>query len=58
MSVAIFWLVLPTLPMFLVLPALLRAGWSFYASLAVSIGVMLACYAAAVPLLARFNISI
>ena len=44
--------------MFLVLPALLRAGWSFYASLAVSIGVMLACYAAAVPLLARFNISI
>ncbi len=58
LSVATFWLVLPTLPMFLVLPALLKAGWSFYPSLAVSIAVMLACYAAAVPLLARFDITI
>jgi hypothetical protein len=28
-----FWLVLPTLPMFLVIPAMLRASWSFAASL-------------------------
>jgi hypothetical protein len=58
LSVATFWLVLPTLPMFLVLPALLRYGWGFYASLAASIGVMLVCYVVAVPLLARIGISI
>lgn len=29
-----FWYILPTLPLFLVLPALLRAGWSFWAAMA------------------------
>ena len=53
-----FWFVLPTLPMFLVLPALLRHGWGFYASLAASVGVMLICYVVAVPLLGRFGIAI
>lgn len=58
LSVATFWLVLPTLPMFLVLPALLKAGLGFYLSLALSMIVMVACYAVAVPLLARFGITI
>jgi hypothetical protein len=58
LSVSTFWLVLPTLPMFLVLPALLRSGTGFYASLAIAIAVMLACYAIAVPILARFGITI
>lgn len=58
LSTGTFWLVLPTLPMFLVLPALLKSGIGFYASLAISIAVMLACYAIAVPLLARFGITI
>ncbi len=29
-----FWFVLPTLPMFLLLPWMLRRGWGFYSSLA------------------------
>jgi hypothetical protein len=58
LSVATFWLVLPTLPMFLVLPALLKNGMGFYPSLGISIGVMAACYLAAIPLLARFGIQI
>ena len=58
LSVSTFWLVLPTLPMFLVLPWLLRQGWEFYGALATSIGVMAACYLAAVPLLARVGVSI
>ena len=58
LSVATFWLVLPTLPMFLVLPALLKHGIGFYASLGISIAVMAVCYLAAVPLLARFGIEI
>ena len=58
LSVSTFWLVLPTLPMFLVLPALLRQGLGFYPSLGISIAVMLVCYAIAVPVLARFGITI
>ena len=58
LSISTFWLVLPTLPMFLVLPALLKSGIGFYASLAVSIAVMVVCYAIAVPILARFGIAI
>lgn len=58
LSTSTFWLVLPTLPMFLVLPALLKSGMPFYPSLAISITVMLACYVIAVPLLARFGITI
>lgn len=58
LSTSTFWLVLPTLPMFLVLPALLRNGLGFYASLAISVAVMAACYLVAVPLLARLGIQI
>jgi hypothetical protein len=58
LSTSTFWLVLPTLPMFLVLPALIRNGLGFYPSLAISIAVMALCYAAAVPVLARFGIQI
>lgn len=32
---ATFWYVLPSLPMFLVMPALLLRGWSFWAVLAI-----------------------
>ena len=58
LSIATFWLVLPTLPMFLVLPALLKHGHGFYLSLSISVAVMAACYLVAVPLLARFGIEI
>lgn len=58
LSTGTFWLVLPTLPMFLVLPALLKSGMGFYASLGISIAVMLACYVVAIPVLARFGITI
>lgn len=36
---ATFWFVLPSLPMFLLIPALLRHGWSFWA--AISVGCVL-----------------
>lgn len=58
LSTATFWLVLPTLPMFLVLPALLKHGLGFYPSLAISVAVMAVCYLVAVPLLARIGVTI
>ena len=55
---ATFWLVLPTLPMFLVLPWLLRAGTGFWAALGASCLLTVILYLVAVWLLARFGIRI
>lgn len=44
LSSDIFWLVLPTLPMFLLLPLLLKMGWDFWLSLAAVILVTAAGY--------------
>ena len=46
LSGSIFWFILPSLPMFLVLPALLRSGLGFWASLGLAIAGTLALYAA------------
>lgn len=41
---ATFWFVLPSLPMFLLIPALLRSGWSFWAALALGCGLTILLY--------------
>ena len=41
---ATFWYVLPSLPMFLVIPALLRAGVNFWAALALGCALTVALY--------------
>ncbi len=55
---ATFWYVLPSLPMFLVLPALLRAGMPFYGALALCCAMTMALYAAMVWALKIFGISL
>jgi hypothetical protein len=55
---ATFWLVLPTLPMFLVLPALLRVGIDFWPALLASCALTVVLYVIAAWLLSRFGISI
>lgn len=40
----IFWLVLPSLALFIALPLLLRQGMDFYLSLALSIAITIGCY--------------
>lgn len=40
-----FWFFLPSMPMFLIIPALLRSGWSFAATMAAAIVVTIALYA-------------
>ena len=39
-----FWYVLPSLPMFLLIPALLRSGWNFWVSLALGCALTVALY--------------
>ena len=44
LSSDIFWLVLPSLPLFLLLPWLIKTGWGFWPGLALSVLVTAACY--------------
>ncbi len=55
---ATFWYVLPSLPMFLVLPALLRAGVPFYLALGLSCALTVGLYLAMVWTLKRFGINL
>ena len=51
----IVWLVIPSLLLFIVLPVLLRAGWSFWPSLAVSCLATVLGYGVVMWLLQRFG---
>jgi hypothetical protein len=55
---ATFWLVLPTLPMFLVFPAMLRGGVGFWTALIVSCLLTIALYVLTVWLLPKFGVGI
>ncbi len=53
-----FWYVLPSLPMFLILPAMLRAGVDFWLSIGVGCVLTILLYLATVWALAKFGISL
>jgi hypothetical protein len=55
---ATFWLVLPTLPMFLVFPALLRAEIGFWIALGASCLLTVVLYLLTIWLLPKFGIAI
>jgi hypothetical protein len=52
----IFWLVLPSLLLFVLLPILLRSGWGFWTSLAVSSAATALAYLGMIRLLGMFGI--
>ncbi len=53
---ATFWYVLPSLPMFLIIPAMLRSGIGFWASLAAGCVVTVVLYLAMTVAAVRFGI--
>ncbi|MCP5539986.1 MAG: DUF3147 family protein [Akkermansiaceae bacterium] len=57
-SAGVFWFVLPSLPMFLIFPWLLRRGLSFWPNLLLCCGVTMALYAGMALVLKRFGISL
>lgn len=58
LSHSIFWLVLPSLPLFLILPLLLRSGWNFWLSLLFSCMATALLYGAMVLALDKAGISL
>ena len=57
-ATGVFWLVLPSLPMFLLLPWMMNKGAHFYTSLAVSLGLTIVLYFATAAILKRWGILI
>lgn len=53
---ATFWYILPSLPMFLVMPALLRGGIGFWAALALAMLLTMLLYLIMVAALARYGV--
>jgi len=51
-----FWFVLPSLPMFLLIPAMLRSGWSFWAALIIGCAVTIGLYVAMTLIGPRFGL--
>jgi hypothetical protein len=58
LSSSIFWLVLPSLSLFLVLPVLLNKGMHFYPSMGLSLTVMVGCYFLMIFVLQRYGIEL
>ena len=58
LSTSIFWLVLPSLILFIVLPLLLKKGVEFYPALGTAVVVMLACYGGMVLVLGKLGIKL
>ena len=58
LSGQIFWLVLPSLVLFLSLPLLLRAGVNFWLSLLLAMATTALCYLAMLSILKRYGITL
>jgi hypothetical protein len=54
----IFWLVLPSLALFISLPLLLKQGLNFYLSMGLSVLITIACYWLMVTILGRVGIEL
>ena len=58
LSSSVFWLVLPSLALFLALPLLLKQGLNFYLSMSVSIGVTVVCYFLMISALNHYGVKL
>lgn len=55
---SVFWLVIPSLALFLALPVLIRKGISFYPSLGLSVLVTIGCYYGMISVLGRLGVKL
>ncbi len=58
LSTSIFWMVIPSLPLFLFFPYLLKKGINFYLSLIISCGITVIIYIIYATILKKFGIKI
>ena len=53
LSSSVFWMVIPSLSLFIALPFLLKSGFNFYFSLVLSMLITVACYSLTVFILSK-----
>ncbi len=58
LSSSIFWMVIPSLPLFLIFPVLLKKGLNFYISLLISCAITVLFYILFVWILKKFGIKL
>lgn len=58
LSGSIFWLVLPSLALFISLPMLLKAGVNFYLSMAIGVAATVFCYWLTITILPQLGIKL
>lgn len=58
LSTSVFWLVLPSLALFLALPLLLKSGLNFYLSISIAIVITAGCYFLMVIVLNHFGVKL
>lgn len=58
LSMQVFWLVLPSLVLFLVFPTLLKLGINFWLSLGASCAATIVCYLVMLPLLRKAGVQL
>ena len=56
LSTSVFWLVIPSLALFVTLPILLKQGVSFYLSMSISVAITVLCYWLMVNILKHYGI--
>jgi len=55
---ATFWFFLPSMPMFLIIPAMLRRGLTFWPALGIGCAVTIVLYLVMIAIAARFGLRI
>ena len=55
-SLNVFWLVIPSLALFLVLPLMIKFGWGFWLSMVAAVLATAACYGMMLFILKRFSV--
>jgi hypothetical protein len=58
LATSVFWLVLPSLALFVSLPLLLKQGLNFYLSMGVSIGITVLCYFVMLAVLNHYGVKL
>ena len=58
LSTSIFWLVIPSLALFVTLPILLKKGFGFYPSLGIATSITVVCYYLMILILGKFGIKL
>lgn len=58
LSTSVFWLVIPSLALFLVLPVMLKKGINFSMSMGLALAVTVVCYFAMIGILGRLGVKL